>query len=347
MAAKEKNELRGPVFDGKRFKNGKLPLDMLPDLVTYQRLVNEAGRTLWEEQNPDVQRIPVTTLNETLALGLHEILDGSAGTLFLPTQESSQTKLFPNTELLSRSVDLVNRWFQAACEGTPIDVNRHVLKIMSRFGMKLNEEEFAKFGIKHWNQDTRRHVEQLSKATALPQRRVYVGTLVALSDTEKKSVTIQPLVGPRFEVPFDGQRNTLISGFVDEKKEGKPFIRMEILGLYFEKMLEKATSIENVSIIRGPEFKKRWSFILKEEGISINCKSKALKLLEGILIHGVPVRPYIYADEDEIVFEWPHNKHGVVIVRVGENVQLLTTDTDMEHEEPSTEIIAQIIGETQ
>jgi hypothetical protein len=134
-------------LSGGRYDATGFPLEALPELVRYERLVLDVARTLWKREHPSAGRLP-NKFVASLSLRLTQILPGSTVPLLdrIPTQDS-----IPEVDavgLIDRAQDLVDKAFAEIITNNtlpqefPNDLTSHFL----RLGSTLQGSEGMQFG---------------------------------------------------------------------------------------------------------------------------------------------------------------------------------------------------------
>jgi len=84
MARRIQHPLRELRFTGGRFEEntGWLDLDILPELLMYQKILLETAKEEWRRRNPDRERLP-PGFEKSIVLGIHHI---KAGSLVVPIE---------------------------------------------------------------------------------------------------------------------------------------------------------------------------------------------------------------------------------------------------------------------
>jgi hypothetical protein len=83
-----------PRFDGKRFTDHSLPLDVLKDLAVFNDLIAETAKWLYLKENQGRKRIPKGFL-EDVSLKLVAIEEGSAIPKIVMIVSMTSATLFP------------------------------------------------------------------------------------------------------------------------------------------------------------------------------------------------------------------------------------------------------------
>ena len=63
-------------FDGPRFEDHSLEIDVLPELIAYKKLLIETAKELWRKKNPGRERLP-RGFEDSIAIKFFQLGDGS------------------------------------------------------------------------------------------------------------------------------------------------------------------------------------------------------------------------------------------------------------------------------
>lgn len=139
-------EFAAPVLHGKRFDGHTLPLDVLKELETYQRLIVDLAKALFHQKHPERQRLP-KGFESRLTLSLRKVEPGSAQPVLLRTKEEplfDQASLLPiEPDEFELSRDLIAEVVKCANDGTPLPRKfpRELLGRFNQFGRSLRPDE--------------------------------------------------------------------------------------------------------------------------------------------------------------------------------------------------------------
>jgi len=133
------------TFQGPRFRDHGLPLEVLSELLVYRDLVVELAKILWKRNNPGRERLP-KNFEETLTLKFYEVAPNCA-TIPLVAGEPAlddQAQLPLGRNELELAVELVAQTLEAASanQHLPQEFPRDLLDRFQDYGKTLQAGEW-------------------------------------------------------------------------------------------------------------------------------------------------------------------------------------------------------------
>jgi len=143
--AKVRRQLVTHTFEGKRFEDHGLDLDVLPDLHAYKQLLVETAKELWRRHHPDRQRLP-KNFEDSLCLKFYEVGKGSAAIpIFREMETANQPEFWQanQPDELDEAVLVVADAIKAAEAGAPLPdkLPKNILPLFEGYGNALLEDE--------------------------------------------------------------------------------------------------------------------------------------------------------------------------------------------------------------
>lgn len=200
---KHRIEIFTPRYDGDRFSEHRLPLDLIEDLSVFQEMTIEMAKVIYKEQNQDRERIP-KDFTKGISFELENIGEGS--TIPKIVLITAMSGLFPqqNVAYFEEAKDRIIEVVQSAEDDTNINIHApdFVLKYFSRFGKKLGEDEFIEFnpnGVKKakFTRESRKKIIKASSKANEYNEDTKLRGLISEMDFQKMSFTIDLLNGQR------------------------------------------------------------------------------------------------------------------------------------------------------
>lgn len=197
---------------GGRYEQAGLPLEALPELARYERLVVDVARGLWKQDHPDRQRAP-RGFASRLQLRLTSIEPGSV----IPVLErgASQPDPDPLTEQVSGvfedARDLLEETFRAITAGLeiPTRLPPQAIAGLTRFGSSLRENERVEF--RHttnapivYSQGIRRRLLARTAVQRFEVEAAVVGRITGL-DLERQTFVLTNLHGRAIEGSYEDE----------------------------------------------------------------------------------------------------------------------------------------------
>jgi hypothetical protein len=129
-------------FNGPRFEDHGLDVDVLPEIIAYKRLLQETAKALWKRKNPDRQRLP-KNFNAEISLKFFKIEPGSAGVPLLRSATGRLAPRLPFDDELDDAAKLIESSIRMAgtSEAIPKDLPRSVIPLFQDFGRTLHADE--------------------------------------------------------------------------------------------------------------------------------------------------------------------------------------------------------------
>lgn len=130
-------------FDGERFDEHRLDVEVTPELLAYKKLVLECAKELWRRRSPGRVRLP-RRFEENFSVVFAEIKDGSAIAPLMRRIERANDELALDAEdEFAQAARLVDEAIDAAGAGSPMphDLPRNVIPLFRGFGRTLRADE--------------------------------------------------------------------------------------------------------------------------------------------------------------------------------------------------------------
>jgi hypothetical protein len=130
-------------YFGDRFSNGRIPVEVLPDLPAFRELLLSYAKDEWRARHPKRKKLP-KNFDKELSLSLFEIVDGSAVPQLEWIRNTSQTEMFYLQDGIDEAVEaaygnVIGLFENSSHEGPPLDPEK--LRALNRFGVGLRDQE--------------------------------------------------------------------------------------------------------------------------------------------------------------------------------------------------------------
>jgi hypothetical protein len=131
-------------FNGPRFEDHGLDVDVLSEIVAYKRLLQETTKEIWRRKHPKRVRLP-RKFDAEITLKFFSLQAGSTGVPLmreLPFTQVPQLMFFDDE--LDEAAVLLEDAIRAAgkSEGAPSRLPRNIIPLFEELGKTLREDEF-------------------------------------------------------------------------------------------------------------------------------------------------------------------------------------------------------------
>lgn len=211
-----KIEIFSPRFEGERFREHRLPLDLLEDLTALQEMTIEMAKFIYLEKNPDRQRVP-KNFTQGITFELESIEPGS--TIPKIIMIVTMIGMFPHQKVtfFENAKERIISAVQAA--STDEDINKYapesVLYHFNKFGKKLRADEFVEFnpnGVEKakFTKDTRRKLILASSKSKEYTEDIKLRGSIFEMDQDKSTFQIQLINGKKIEAQYNEHNEDII-----------------------------------------------------------------------------------------------------------------------------------------
>lgn len=197
---------------GGRYEQPGLPLEALPELARYERLIVDVARGLWKQEHPERQRAPRGFANR-LQLRLTRIDGGSVvPVLERGLAETDPDPLLPDVAgVFEEARDLLEETFLAITQGLDIPgrLPPQAIVGLTRFGSSLRENERVEF--RHatsapiiYSQGVRRRLLARTAVKRFEVEAAVAGRVTGL-DLERQTFVLTTLHGRPIEGSYEDE----------------------------------------------------------------------------------------------------------------------------------------------
>jgi hypothetical protein len=135
-------------FNGARFEDHGLDLDVLQELIAYKALLIETAKSLWRAKNPNRQRLK-KNFEESVRLKFYELEPGSVAVPIEREYELADSTLpfaHPPDEL-DEAAGLIDQAIRAGAEDRmlPQEFPKNVIPLFESLGKSIREDESIEF----------------------------------------------------------------------------------------------------------------------------------------------------------------------------------------------------------
>ena len=247
-----------PRFDGKRFTDHSLPLDVLKDLAVFNDLIAETAKWLYLKENHGRKRIPKGFL-EDVSLKLVDIEAGSAIPKIVMIVSMTSATLFPpaSQQYFEQARDAVIAAVDAAENHKDITghLPENLLGFFDRLGRSLEEGECIEFAPNRplrparLNRESRKTLILASAKIQKYTEEVTLRGLIPEADQDKNTFNLLLANGQRIPAHFDPiNGDKILEAFGSYLTEQKVMVRG--VGLFTRNgKLQELESSESVILL--------------------------------------------------------------------------------------------------
>jgi hypothetical protein len=207
------------TFKGRRFNDHGLDLDVLPELVTYNRIIVETAKELWRKNNPEKQRLK-KNLEDDFRLKIFNLEKGSVAVPIC--REIPSGHLLVIADELDDAVDLVNEAIECVDSGKriPAALPKNVIPLFANYGRTLQNDEYieqksARTGrIARFTQNVREEFERRTLSEYEDEFDIIGSVVMARVNKPKFAVLVH---GLEVEAPFEDDFTDIIFQALESK----------------------------------------------------------------------------------------------------------------------------------
>lgn len=199
-----KTEFIQPRFDGARFAEHTLPLEVAKDLAAYETLVVELAKHLYLQDHPERQRVP-KGFDADFHLHLEKVDDGSAKPMLSVVAAGVLALGSGGNTYFEKARDLITECVQAPEGQLPESFPRKLLSHFNQIGRSLRDDECMELPgdgdtAAVLTPDRRKHLVLASDRVY--QREVALSGTIVEADSEKSTFRLRLLDGRQAVIPM-------------------------------------------------------------------------------------------------------------------------------------------------
>src|SRR4051794_35235129 len=107
-------------FNGPRFEDHGLDVDVLPEIIAYKELLQETAKEIWRRNNPQRSRLPKGFEAGDVSLKFFNLEPGSTGVPLIRETRPGRLPLLPLKDELDEAAALLEDAIRAAGEREPV-----------------------------------------------------------------------------------------------------------------------------------------------------------------------------------------------------------------------------------
>lgn len=322
-----KIEFIQPRFDGRRFDDHTLPVEVARDLAAYETLVIELAKHLYLQEHRDRQRVP-KGFTADFHLHLEKIESGSARPLLSVVVAGVLGLMGGTNTYFERSRDLISECIAAPDGQLPGDFPRELLVHFNQIGRSLRSDEsleLPRAGNVPAILTPERRKRLVLAADRVYEREVELLGSIGEADWEKSSVRLRLSNGSQTVVAMPESFHAKAREF-----GGRPRHQITLKGIAtFDSWdaLQKVVAVESLEIQRNYELVKRLDELadlkdgwLDGDGAALD-ENQLLIVSERLAAHfpeNVPLPAIAPTPTGNILLEWSVPGHPSVDLLLAE-----------------------------
>jgi hypothetical protein len=219
-------------FEGLRFEDHGLDLDVLPDILAYRTLVVETSKELWRRAHPGRERLP-RGFEESIRIKFYTIEPGSAAVPLLRVHEFENDVLhLIAPDEVDEAAAIIDRTVIAAAADEPLpdELPRNVIPMFAQFGQSLRRDEGIVLSSRRPAQPARYTAEVRDRlarwSDGTYEDAVRLEGEVRAADLDARSFTIRTPDGTKIAARFDAGQEERITDALREHET----LRVSIAG---------------------------------------------------------------------------------------------------------------------
>lgn len=310
-----------PRFDGRRFDDHTLPVEVARDLAAYETLVIELAKHLYLEDHHDRQRVPKGFATD-FHLHIERIDDGCARPLLSVVVAGALGLMGGTSTYFERSRDLISECIAAPDGQLPANFPRELLSHFNQIGRSLRSDEkfeLPRDGAAPAVLTPERRKRLVLAAEGVYEREIELVGSIGEADWEKSSFRLRLANGNQAVV-------SMPKSFHGKAREfgGRARHQVTLKGIAaFDSsdILQKVVTVESLEIQRNYELVKRLDELselqagwLDGDGVVLDPNQLAL-VSEKFASHfpeRVPLPVIVPTPEGNILLEWALPGHPSV-----------------------------------
>lgn len=252
------------AYRGARFSGGRLPVEVLSDLSTYQEMLIDIAKQIWKENNLNRTRIP-KHFGQYFQLTFSEVTNGSA-VAHLPREDFDLSPLFGQDHIIDifdlaqeRLLDAID----CANSGNKIEsLSENFMPKFNNFGRSLEDNEKMVFIPRSHASRTRKHnvyytkktrENILSSAGLLVDQKINGFGIIRGVSESKPAVTVLCELGEfEYKIPksqvrevYDGKIGDIVEFSIEASIKDRKHIK-KVLNFYSMDPIEYGADVERI-----------------------------------------------------------------------------------------------------
>lgn len=302
-----------PRFEGARFDEHTLPLEVARDLAAYEALVIELAKHLYKQEHPDRVRV-LRGFGADFHLHLERVDGGSAQPLLSVVSAGGLPLEAGVGDYFSRARDLINECIGSPDGQLPGAFPRQLLTFFNRIGRSLRPDESLHLprvggGTATLTPERRKHL--VLAADKFYEREIELSGTIGEADWERSTFRLRMADGSQIVVPMPSSFHALAREYGGRVRHQ---VTVKGIGAYDSwERLDKVLSAESLDVQPNYQLAARFDALsaladgwLDGGGIAPD-KDKLLQVADSVVRifpDHLPLPAIVPTPEGNLLFEW-------------------------------------------
>ena len=314
-----------PRFDGRRFEENTLPVDVARDLAAYEILVVELAKHLYLQDHPDRQRVP-KGFSSDFHLHLEKVDEGSARPLLSVVVAGVLGLSGGDSSYFERARDLITDCVGAPIDQLPSTFPRELLSHFNHVGRSLRADEtleLPRAGATAALLTPQRRKSLVLAADSVYEREVELCGSIGEADWEKSTFRLRMNDGSQCVVPMPDSFHQRAREFGGRSRHQ---VTVKGIATYDSwEHLQKVVSVDSLEIQLNSELSARFDELAAlvdgwHDGAGKAPDKVSLVLIsEKLIAHypeALPLPVIVPTPEGNLLLEWSMPSDPSVDIRL-------------------------------
>ena len=291
-----KTEFIEPLFEGRRFDEHTLPVDVARDLAAYETLVVELAKHLYLADHPERQRVP-RGFSSDFQLHLGKIEEGSTKPMLSVVVAGVLSLSGGGSTYFERARDLITECIAAPAKQLPPAFPKDLLSHFNQFGRSLRDDETLSLPRASGHDSAlltpSRRKQLVLAADSVYEREVELLGSIGEADWEKSTFRLRMNDGSQCSVPMPPSFHASAREFGGRARHQ---VAVKGVATYDSwERLQKVVSVESLEIQRNAELSARFDELLALADGWHDGQGKAPDKAKLVLVSTQMVQHYLEA----------------------------------------------------
>lgn len=330
MSTQETIEIYAPRYEGTRFDEHRLPLDLIEDLSVLRQLTIELAKHIYLEEHPDRDRI-LRDFTKGISLELDGLSEGSTIPRILLVISMALPSVRANAAYFQRASAQLTELIQAAEDGESLEgrAPKGILTFFTRLGKNLLEDEAIEFNPEaerkaRYTRAVRQRLIEASVVAAQQPRQIPIRGYITALNKPKATFEFTFINGKKVQGTYRPENlEKLQEGLVKLERKQKVCLKVTAVVQEGERP-RKLEQIDDVQLLDPFDVPARLEelALLKGGWLDGECEGEPLnkeglkwlsEAFESGYERGLPLPATFPTPEGSVQFEWTLGRHGISV----------------------------------